>query len=309
VIELDGYRARSQAVASSVLIAIPAHNEDRYIGSVVLKLRAADYQVLVIDDGSTDRTAEIAAAAGARVIQHSRNLGKAAAVRTAFSYARAEDVDALVLLDGDSQHDPFEVARVVQPVLDGRADMVVGSRFAGLSSRIPRWRRVGQHALTLATNVGSGVPVSDSQSGFRAFSRRALEGMRLQHVGFSVESEMQFEAKALDLVVEEIPISVHYDVSVKRNPVSQGLNVLDAVLRLVAQHRPLLFFSAPGLLCVLAGVALGVHVVRIYEATLTLAVGYSVLTVLLSVVGVLATFIGIMLHTIRALFVEFSQRA
>jgi glycosyltransferase involved in cell wall biosynthesis len=218
-------------------------------------------------------------------------------------------VDAVVLLDGDSQHDPREVEQVLAPVLEGRADMVVGSRFAGLASRIPRWRTAGQHALTLATNLGSGVRVSDSQSGFRAFSRRALESMRFQRLGFSVESEMQFEAKALGLSIVEVPISVYYQLPAKRNPVKQGINVLDAVLRLIAQHRPLLFFSVPGLVFLLAGLALGVHVVRIYEATLQLAVGYAMITVLLSVIGVLGTFVGIMLHTVRSLFVEFSSRS
>jgi glycosyltransferase involved in cell wall biosynthesis len=308
MIQLQEFRARTEA-ALTVLVAIPAHNEDRYIGSLVLKLRAASYQVLVVDDGSTDRTADIAAAAGAVVARHSENQGKAAAVRTAFDEARKVGVDALVLLDGDSQHDPLEVEQVLEPVLAGRADLVVGSRFAGVTSRIPRWRTVGQHALTMATNFGSGMPVSDSQSGFRAFSRRALDGMRLQHVGFSVESEMQFEAKALGLVVEEVPITVHYQLAAKRNPVSQGINVLDAVLRLVAQHRPLLFFSLPGVLVLVAGLALGVYVARIYEATLTLAVGYAMLTVLLSVVGVLSTFVGVMLHTVRALFAEFAKRS
>ncbi len=88
----------------------------------------------------------------------------------------------------------------------------------------------------------------------------------------------------------------------------QGFNVLDAVLRLIAQHRPLLFFSLPGVLLFLAGLALGVYVVRIYEATLTLAVGYALITVLLSVVGMLATFAGIMLHTFRSLLTEFLRR-
>jgi len=308
MIHLQEYRPSSEA-AVAVLVAIPAHNEDRYIGSVVLKLRAAGYQVLVVDDGSSDRTADIAAAAGAVIVQHSENQGKASAVRSAFEEARKLGVDALVLLDGDSQHDPFEVEQVVEPVVAGRADMVVGSRFAGVRSRIPRWRMFGQHTLTVATNIGSGVRVSDSQSGFRAFSRRAIEGMRLQHVGFSVESEMQFEARALGLVVEEVPITVHYRLAVKRNPVTQGFNVLDAVLRLVAQHRPLLFFSLPGVLLFIAGLALGLLVVRIYEATLALAVGYALITVLLTVVGMLAMFIGIMLHTVRALFVEFAKRS
>ncbi|MBI4491373.1 MAG: glycosyltransferase family 2 protein [Chloroflexi bacterium] len=284
-----------------VLVAIPAYNEDRFIGSLVLKLRAAGYRVLVVDDGSADLTAEVAEAAGAAVVRHPANVGKTAAVRRAFERARELEVEALVLLDGDSQHDPAEVGRVVAPVLAGQADMVVGSRFVGAHSRIPRWRVAGQHALTLATNLGSGLHLSDSQSGFRAFSRRALQGMSFHRAGFSVESEMQFEAKALGLAVLEVPIHVHYQLPTKRSPIRQGLSVLEAVLRLVAQHRPLLFFSAPGLVVLLAGLALGLHVVRTYEATLTLAVGYALITVLLCIVGILAIFVGVMLHSIREL--------
>lgn len=291
------------------MVAIPAYNEDRFIGSLVLKLRAEHYHVLVVDDGSTDRTAEVAAAAGAEVISHPSNLGKSAAVRTAFEWARAWDAEALVLIDGDSQHDPAEVKRVVAPVLEGAADMVIGSRFAGIASRIPRWRVAGQHALTLATNLGSGLTVSDSQSGFRAFSRRAVVGMRFHRSGFSVESEMQFQARSLGLVVREVPIHVDYRVPVKRSAVRQGLGVAEAVLRLVGQHRPLLFFGLPGLLVLLAGLALGFHVIRVYEATLQLAVGYSLITVLLVIIGVLSIFVAIMLHSIRGLLREASELA
>jgi len=289
------------AAARQVLVAIPAFDEDRYIGSLVLKLRAAGHRVLVIDDGSADNTAEVAELAGAEVIRHSANYGKSEAVRTAFAHGRKLGLDALVLIDGDSQHDPSDIAAVVAPVLAAEADMVVGSRFAGVSSRIPRWRIAGQHALTIATNLGSGLPVSDSQSGFRAFSRRALETMRLDGSGFSVESEMQFAAKEMGLAVAEVPISVHYDIPVKRNPVRQALRVIDLVLHLIAQHRPLLFFSVPGLFSLTAGLGLGVYVVRVYEATLTLAVGLAMLTLLLCIGGMLSLFVGIMLHTILAL--------
>src|SRR6266566_6729829 len=116
MINLEEYRPRTEA-APVVLVAIPAHNEDRYIGSLVLKLRSAGYQVVVVDDGSTDRTADIAAAAGAQLVRHASNQGKAAAVRTAFAHARGMAVDALVLIDGDSQHEPLEVEQVVRPIL------------------------------------------------------------------------------------------------------------------------------------------------------------------------------------------------
>jgi glycosyltransferase involved in cell wall biosynthesis len=289
---------------SRVLVAVPAHNEERFIGSIVLKLRTLGYAVLVVDDGSTDATAALAEAAGATVVQHSANLGKAAAVRTAFAEAALLGVDALVLLDGDSQHDPAEIVQVLEPVLAGQADMVVGSRFAGVQSAIPGWRRAGQHALTVATNLGSGVSISDSQSGFRAFSARAIQGMRIDRPGFSVESEMQFQAAALKLRVVEVPIHVDYGIPAKRSAVGQGVNVVDGLLRLVAQHRPLLFFGVPGLLSLMAGLALGVQVVRIYDATLQLAVGYALITVLLTTVGVLTIFVGIVLESLRRILRE-----
>ncbi len=292
-------QAQRRAAARTVLVAIPAYNEDRYIGSLVLKLKSQGRAVLVIDDGSTDATADVAEAAGATVIRHPRNMGKMAAVETAFDQARRLQADALVLLDGDSQHDPAEIDVLVEPIFNGAADMVVGSRFAGVRSAIPRWRVVGQHALTIATNIGSGLHLSDTESGYRAFSRRAVDEMRFNAHGFALEPSTQFQAKARGWKVVEVPISVSYDIPLKRNPVWHGIGQLDAILRLIGEHRPLLFFGLPGLLVLLAGLLLGFQVVRIYDATEQLAVGYALITVLLVIVGVLAVFVGIMLHAIR----------
>jgi glycosyltransferase involved in cell wall biosynthesis len=288
----------------TAVVAIPAYNEDRFIGSLILKLKAAGHAVLVVDDGSTDATARVAESAGAIVVSHEANLGKTAAVQTAFDCALRMGVEALVLIDGDSQHDPADVERLVGPVLSGEADMVVGSRFAGVRSRIPRWRVAGQRVLTLATNVGSGMRLSDSESGFRAFSRRALEEMRFNGRAFSIEPATQFQAKQRGWRVLEVPIRVHYELPMKRNPVWHGFSQIDAILRLIAQLRPLLFFGVPGMLLVLLGLLLGLQVVRIYDATQQLAVGYALITVLLVIVGILSTFVGIMLHAFRGLVNE-----
>lgn len=292
----------AQTIAGrKVVVAIPAYNEDRFIGSLVLKLRARKRDVLVIDDGSTDATGDIAEAAGATVIRHTQNRGKTAAVATAFEQARQLGVEALVLLDGDSQHDPADVDRLSAPILNGEADMVVGSRFAGVHSVIPHWRVAGQHALTAATNLGSGLHMSDTESGYRAFSRRAIDEMRFDGHGFAIEPSSQFQAKARGWRVLEVPIQVHYELPMKRNPVWHGFGQVDAILRLIAQHRPLLFFGVPGAVLVFAGLLLGLQVVRIYDASQQLAVGYALITVLLVIVGILATFVGIMLHAIRGL--------
>jgi glycosyltransferase involved in cell wall biosynthesis len=298
---IEGSWSAPDTAGRRIVVAIPAYNEDRYIGSLVLKLRKQARTVLVVDDGSTDATGDVAEAAGASVIRHSQNLGKTAAVETAFHHARLIDVDVLVLLDGDSQHDPAEIDALAEPILSGAADMVVGTRFAGIHSVIPRWRVVGQHALTLATNLGSGLRLSDSESGYRAFSRRAIEEMQFNARGFALEPATQFQAKEHGWRVVEVPISVRYDIPIKRNPVWHGIGQLDAILRLIGEHRPLLFFSVPGLVVLLAGLLLGFQVVRIYDATQQLAIGYALITVLLVIVGVLSLFVGIMLHAIRVI--------
>jgi glycosyltransferase involved in cell wall biosynthesis len=297
--ELNNPHAVPGEAAQRVVVAIPAYNEDRYIGSLVLKLRKHARDVLVIDDGSTDDTAELAETAGATVFRHPRNRGKTAAVQTAFDQARRLHADVLVLLDGDSQHDPAQIDVLIDPILADGADMVVGTRFGAIRSAIPRWRIVGQHALTIATNFGSGLHLSDTESGFRAFSRRAIDEINLNARGFALEPATQFQAKVHGWKVVEVPISVHYKIPIKRNPVWHGIGQLDAILRLIGEHRPLLFFGVPGLLILLAGLILGFQVVRIYDATQQLAIGYALITVLLVIVGVLAVFVGIMLHAIR----------
>jgi glycosyltransferase involved in cell wall biosynthesis len=227
-------------------------------------------------------------------------------------WALAAGATAVVLLDGDGQHRPDAITSLTAPVLAGEADVVVGSRFIGRDGRrrIPGWRVLGQRALNAATTVGSGQRLTDSQSGFRALSRRAALVLRdeLRSDGFAVESEMQLLAREYGLRTLETPIVVDYDVPLKRNPVAHALEVLNGFLRLAGQARPLLFFSVPGLVALLPGLLLGLAVVSSYDQTGQFAVGHGLLTVLLVLAGLLALFSGVLLHTMRALFLDFSQR-
>lgn len=141
--------------SSHIIVAIPAYNEERFIGSVVLQCLQYTDDVVVLDDGSTDATALIAEQAGAVVLRHMVNRGKSEAVNTALAWARQKHADALVFIDGDGQHRPSELETVLGPVLNGEADMVVGSRFLGVKSHIPAYRKVGQHAFTTVTNIAS----------------------------------------------------------------------------------------------------------------------------------------------------------
>ncbi|OAT85107.1 hypothetical protein A6M21_07090 [Desulfotomaculum copahuensis] len=219
-----------------IIAVIPAYNEERHIGEVVRKTRLYVDQVFVIDDGSTDRTEEIARTAGATVIKHKENMGKGEAVNTAFNLAREIRPLIMVLLDGDNQHDPDEIPLLVNKLLDKKCDMVVGSRFMR-QNEIPAYRMLGQHVLTLTTNLGSGIKLTDSQSGFRAFSLAAIDQMHFNESGLSVESEMQFIAGEKRLKVQEVPISTNYDDEVKRNPIVHGVGVLLRVISLSLQKN------------------------------------------------------------------------
>lgn len=239
-----------------IIAAIPAFNEEKLISEVVRRARKYVDWVIVVDDGSTDRTAAVAGEAGAGIIRHKLNRGKGCAVNTAFSVARHLDADILVLLDGDLQHDPDEIPLLVEALQRERADIIVGSRFLN-GNKIPKYRRLGQEVLNIATNLGSGVKLSDTQCGFRAFSRKAINSMSFAETGLAVESEMQFLAQEKGLIIAEVPITTNYSNGVKRNPVTHGFGVLFRVLRLICRKKPLLVYgSVAFMVCILILISL-----------------------------------------------------
>ena len=167
-----------------IVVAMPAYNEERYIGTMVLQARKYTDEVIVIDDGSTDGTAEVSSLAGASVIRHSKNKGKGAAIQSILNEVKEKIPDVLVLLDADSQHNPDEIPRLIKPILEGY-DLVIGSRKDAKES-IPFYRRIGQKILLQSTRILTRNKISDSESGFRAFSRRAITELKLKQKGFAV---------------------------------------------------------------------------------------------------------------------------
>src|SRR5438309_5038658 len=197
---------------SKILVAIPAFNEGTTIGSVVLKARQFASEVIVVDAGSSDDTAETAALAGAHVIQHARNLGKGLAIRTAWLYARERAPEALVLLDGDHQHDPNDIPRLVETILSGKSDIVIGVRW-GKTSGMPMYRRMGKRALDYATAAATknGL-LTDSQSGYRVFSQHALQSLEPTERGLAIESQLLLEAQERNLRITQVEIDSRYDL-------------------------------------------------------------------------------------------------
>lgn len=289
-----------QAPVPQTIAAIPAYNEELTIGSVVHQASAHVDQVVVVDDGSTDRTAEIARQAGARVLRHQENQGKAQAIRTLFGWALDQGVEELVLLDGDGQHDPSQIPQLLTPVTEGEADVSLGFRF-GENTEMPFYRRIGKRVLDYATALGADGEVTDSQCGFRAFNRRALEKIELREDGFAVESEMVISARENDLALAEVPITCRYEGvenASTEDPVSHGMGVLDRTIRLITERRPLLYMGLPAAFIVLAGVGLGTWVVWTLKMTGQFAVGTAMLTSMMVLGGTFLGLTAVLLHVI-----------
>jgi len=286
---------------SKVIAAIPCFNEEQYIGSVVVMTRRFVDSVIVIDDGSTDATAEVAREAGAEVYQHGENRGYGVAIRSALIKGNELKADILVILDGDGQHDPKDIPNLINPILAGEADVVVGSRFLGMGAKPPFYRRLGQHVLTAATNLGSRQRISDSQSGFRAYSSKALKSLSLAESGMSVSSEIQFAINKSGLRVAEVPIDVSYIGKLKRNPVGHGVSVLSRILVMASLRYPLILFGLPGLALLGGGLFLGIRVLTVYGDTQELAIGNAFGTILLCLAGLLSLFAALMLQSLKEL--------
>ncbi|KKH94295.1 dolichyl-phosphate mannose synthase [Methanosarcina sp. 1.H.T.1A.1] len=280
---------------------LPAYNEEVSIGSVVLLARRYADRVIVIDDGSSDRTAEVAANAGAEVVVHSPNLGKGMAFKTGFE--AAGDADIIVTMDSDGQHNPSDIPKLVAPILEGVADMVNGSRYLnGRATDTPAYRRIGQTILDKVTVLNSGIKITDSQSGFRAFAASTKDVFRFSATGMAIESEMLADAGRAGLRVKEVEIRVRYDVDGStENPVRHGLGVLFRIFKDIEYNKPLYCFTLPGSLLSAGGLYMGFGFLRTFYLGGNLNFGPAVLMILLTLTGSFMALTGIMLHSIAGL--------
>jgi hypothetical protein len=253
--------AEPAEVATGRLIGIPAYNESVGIGSTVLAAQAFADEVVVIDDGSDDDTAAIIAETEATLLEHDTNEGKGQALRTFFEYARDSAHESFVVLDGDGQHYPDDIPAVVEPIEDGAADLVVGSRYleGSADDETPFHRRVGQQVLDYLTFGTSGTKLTDTQSGFRAFSGEAIETLSIETNGMGVESEMIAAAQDSTLTITERPIDVRYEGvdGQTLNPVQHGVGVAAFLVGSIRKRQPLLFYGMPGAVLVGLGIVFG----------------------------------------------------
>jgi glycosyltransferase involved in cell wall biosynthesis len=194
----------------SVTVVLPVHNEAPTVEGVIAAVPTAvdgrDVDVVVVDDGSTDGSADLALAAGAKVLTHERNEGLGAAVRTGLRHARQSDAWAAVFLDADGEYDPGQLAELIAPLARGDADYVVGSRFRGTITAMLPGRRIGNRVLTVVTSVLARKRISDGQSGFRALSRNALATVEIGH-DYNYAQVLTLELMGRGYRYAEVPIT------------------------------------------------------------------------------------------------------
>jgi glycosyltransferase involved in cell wall biosynthesis len=287
-----------------VVVAMPAYNEEKYVASTVLKCRKHYNDIYVIDDCSKDLTGEMARRAGANVVRHKQNQGYGGALRTAFMLGKELNADCLVILDSDGQHNPNSIPDLVEPILKKKADLVIGSRFKSKEGRstIPRYRILGIQAITQVFNLGANIALTDSQSGFRAYSKKALQSIKVTSDRMDASMEILFDAKDHKFKIIEVPIIVKYEgvEGSSEAPVSHGVKVLLQTVKFMRERYPLRFFGSLGIL-ILLSIPIIAFISHYYYPPKTglLVAGTMYIITFLSILGSFLLFTGLMLHGVN----------
>jgi glycosyltransferase involved in cell wall biosynthesis len=287
-----------------ITAVIPAYNEEKTIGRVIEDTKRYVQNVIVVDDGSSDGTGNVALGAGATVLRHSKNLGYGSALATGFNYFKNNGAGVMVVLDGDGQHKPSDIPRLVKPLIDDQADIVIGSRFMNREEKtgIPRYRRFGIGIVNRAWNIASGDDVTDTQCGFRAYSRDAVEKMEIKEANMSASLEILDQAGAKNLRVLEVPVSVNYHGnSSSMEPGRHGMELVNYLLRKIKEEHPLLIFGGLGLVFTLVGLGFGVVALNSYFESHYLPFGPTIVAAMMLYIGTLMIFGGLILNAIQSL--------
>ena len=286
-----------------IVAGLPMYNEEETIGTVVTKVLNYVDEVICVDDGSSDSSARIAESCGATVHRHRVNRGYGGALKTLFSKAREMDADALIILDSDGQHQPSDIPKLLEPILAGDADFVIGSRFidGGGSEDMPAYRRLGIKVITAASNLSSDLDIKDTQSGFRAFSKLAIERLRFDSEGMELSLEMLEDAHEKELIIKEVPTVIRYDVPKGSNftALSHGFTVLAWAMVSLSQKKPLLVLGLPGLGLFAAGAAMALNAVNGISSSVDALVGPGLTAIWIGVLGLSMMATGLVLQSAR----------
>jgi glycosyltransferase involved in cell wall biosynthesis len=283
-----------------VIIGIPAYNEEKNIAGIITKVKKYADSIIVCDDGSTDLTKEISEELGAIVISHSKNRGYGAAINSLFLKAKELESDIFVTFDADGQHRIEDIPVVTKPIMNNEADVVIGSRFLETKSdEMPNYRKVGIKIITKVTNLSIKEKLTDSQSGFRAYSKKALDEIIPSDEGMGVSTEILIKASNLDLKIAEVPIKVSYEGETStKDPISHGSSVIFSTIKFTSIHNPLKFYGIPGIIFLGIGLGFISWTIQIYSTHQEIVTNISLIGIGCIVLGAVLLMTAVILFSI-----------
>jgi glycosyltransferase involved in cell wall biosynthesis len=282
------------------LICIPAFNEEARLSDVIVEAKNYADLVVVCDDGSSDNTSKIAISNGAELIRHSKNLGKGSAMKSLFNYAKDHNAELVVMIDGDGQFKANEIPLLIKPILNGY-DVVIGNRL-GKNSKMPNYRTFGNKVLDKITNIAADLPFEDTQSGFRSYSKKAIESISIQSDGFGSDAEILVNAAQKNLKITDVPVSVLYDIGTKtstKNPISHTTEVVLSLIELISIRRPLSYLGIPGIIIFAMGIIFSIIVITLFNETRYFSIPYMLLTIGSFTLGLILIMMSVLLFSIK----------
>ena len=283
----------------SIIACIPAYNEERTIAKVILQTKKYVDKIIVCDDGSSDMTGKIAEALGAIVVRHEKNMGKGIALKTLLLEVQKYNPDIVVTLDADGQHDPELIPKLIQPILDGKADMVIASRFVRkMGENIPRYRRMGLRVI----NKIQPYNIKDTQSGYRAYSVKAIPIlMETKSKGYGVEIEQIKLALENNLKIVEIPAKIKYKglpKTSKKNPLTHGAEIIVTIIRLTLEKRPLTYLGIPAAILYIISFYSGTQLINLYLRNRYFSIPFALISIITFITALILTTTAIQIYII-----------
>ena len=282
------------------LVCIPAFNEEKIIGKIVKECLEYSDEVVVCDDGSTDKTFDEAKMAGAVCLKHKKNLGKGAALKSLFDYARSSNAEVIITIDGDGQFLPEEIPKLKKPIEDKISDIVIGNRFDD-AHEMPHYRKFGNKILDKMTNLAGNISIKDSQSGYRAYSKKAIDNVKFNVNGFGADAEILIDASKKGFKISEENIKVIYNTGMKtstKNPISHSGEVVKSLLEIIAVKSPLKFIGIPGSILMVFGIIFGINVITLFNETRYFSIPYTMIGITFLVLGAMLLLMSVLLFSI-----------
>jgi glycosyltransferase involved in cell wall biosynthesis len=293
---------------------IPAHNESENIGKIVSETSKYVSVVIVVDDGSSDNTAQVADSLNAKVVRHKHNTGKGAALKRGLIECLKYNPDVVITLDGDGQHDPADIPKLLEPIENEEADIVIGSRYGRgyVNMEMPRYRRIGLSFIYFMNRNLINTKIKDTKSGYRVYTKNIVSIMsRYSSTGFGAETEQLTTAELYGLRILEIPISIRYKGlrnTSQQNAFLHGMRILSTILDLAVEKRPLLFFGLSGVILMVAAIITTVIVAQYYAERSYFSIPLTLVALAFVLLGFMLILMSLVLYELKRIAERWNAR-